>query len=98
MADLLSPCRFERQLTEESPVGTVDFPYLPLDTDESAEALEANRFLQMLNWQAERIAQMHAMVTEMYQIFEKLKPLVDGMPSMPMGMPMLPPMGGMPRR
>lgn len=61
----------------------------------------ARQLAELMNWQSEVIVKTHAMVLEMWGVFNQLKPLVE---SMPLGMlggmggsggPVLPP--GFPR-
>lgn len=76
--------------TDGQPVN-ITFPIMPTDHDDEY----ANMLAQAVNWQNETLAVTHHMVTEMYGVFAKLKPLVDSMPTLPAGMT-LPGMPGMP--
>lgn len=64
----------------------VDYPAINVDDLDD----EAQPYAQAINWQNETIGKTHAMILEMWELFQKVKPLMDSMPMMPTGLAMPP--------
>jgi hypothetical protein len=45
---------------------------------------------QVINWQCEMLTKQHEMITEMYQVFQALKPLVESIPLSLLGPTVMP--------
>lgn len=73
---------------DNSPAMTKDvkFPVMPTDFDDDG----LNMFAQAINWQNETVAQTHAMVRELWEVFAQLKPLLGAMPMMGGKLPLPP--------
>lgn len=56
--------------------------YVALDVSGFSDP-ETQALAQQANNIAEQVAQMHGMLSEIYAIFEQLKPLMGAMPAMP---------------